>query len=73
MTEEDDDLGFDASDEHHTYAFEWLPDSITWYVDGEAIYSATTNILSTPSKVMMNVWPGTGVDTWLEAFDEQFH
>lgn len=63
------DLGFDAADDFHTYAFEWLPDSITWYVDGEAIYTATDNIPSTPSKVMMNVWPGIGVDSWLKAYD----
>ncbi len=63
------DLGFDASEEFHTYGFEWLPDSIIWYVDGEAVYTATENIPSTPSKVMMNAWPGTGVDGWLKAFD----
>lgn len=63
------DLGFDASEDFHTYGFEWLPDSITWYVDGEAVYTATENIPSTPSKLMMNVWPGTGVDSWLKAYD----
>lgn len=63
------DLGFDASEEFHTYGFEWLPDSITWYVDGEAIYTATTDIPSTPSKVMMNTWPGIGVNSWLKPFD----
>lgn len=63
------DLGFDASEEFHTYAFEWLADSITWYVDGEAIHTATKNIPSTPSKLMMNVWPGKGVNSWLKAFD----
>ncbi len=63
------DLGFDASEEFHKYAFEWLPDSITWYVDGEAVHKATKNIPSTPSKVMMNAWPGTGVNDWLNAFD----
>lgn len=63
------DLGFDAAEEFHTYAFEWLPDSITWYVDGEPIYTATEKIPSTPAKVMMNVWPGIGVDDWLKPFD----
>jgi len=63
------DLGFDASEEFHTYAFEWLPDSITWYVDGEPVHTATENIPVTPGKVMMNVWPGTGVDEWLNPFD----
>ena len=62
-------LGFDASEAFHTYAFEWLPDSITWFVDGEKIYTATENIPQTPGKIMMNVWPGTGVDSWLKPFD----
>ncbi len=63
------DLGFDASEEFHRYAFEWQPDSITWYVDGEAVHTATKNIPKTPSKIMMNTWPGIGVDGWLKAFD----
>ncbi|MBD5384281.1 MAG: family 16 glycosylhydrolase [Ruminococcaceae bacterium] len=63
------ELGFDASEEFHTYGFDWQEDKITWYVDGEAVYSADKNIPSTPGKIMMNVWPGTGVDGWLNAFD----
>ncbi len=63
------DLGFDASEEFHKYGFLWQTDSITWYVDGEAVYTATDNIPQTPSKIMLNTWPGTGVDSWLNAFD----
>ena len=63
------DLGFDASEDFHTYGFDWQADKITWYVDGTAVYTAEENIPSTPSKIMMNVWPGTGVDGWLKAFD----
>lgn len=63
------DLGFDASEDFHTYGFDWQADGITWYVDGEAVYTAEENLPSTPSKIMMNVWPGTGVDGWLNAFD----
>ena len=37
------DLGFDASEEFHTYGFRWLPDSITWFVDGEPVYKVTTD------------------------------
>lgn len=65
------DLGFDASEEFHVYGFEWLENSITWYVDGVAVHTATEDIPSTPSKIMMNVWPGTGVDSWLNEFDGQ--
>ncbi len=63
------DLGFDASEGFHTYGFDWQPDHITWYVDGEAIYTAYNNIPSTPGRIMMNVWPGTGVDDWLKPYN----
>jgi beta-glucanase (GH16 family) len=65
------DLGFDASEEFHVYGFEWLEDSIIWYVDGVAVHTATEDIPTTPAKIMMNVWPGIGVDSWLNAFDGQ--
>lgn len=63
------DLGFDASEEFHTYAFRWLKDSISWYVDGVKVHTAKKNIPSTPGKIMMNVWPGIGVDKWLNEYD----
>ncbi|MBE5967287.1 MAG: glycosyl hydrolase family protein [Lachnospiraceae bacterium] len=62
-------LGFVASQDFHTYGFEWLPGSITWFVDGRAVYTATQQIPSTPGKIMMNVWPGTGVDNWLKPYN----
>ena len=63
------DLGFDASEDFHTYAFEWKEDGITWYVDGKEAYKATENLPVTPGKIMMNAWNGIGVDSWLKAFD----
>lgn len=50
------DLGFDASEEFHEYAFEWKEESITWYVDGKAVYRATEDIPSHQGHVMMNLW-----------------
>ena len=63
------DLGFDASEGFHTYGFDWQPDHITWYVDGKAVYTAYSNIPSTAGRIMMNVWPGTGVDEWLNHYN----
>ena len=63
------DLGFDASEGYHTYGFDWQPEYIAWYVDGVEVYRATSNIPTTPGKIMMNTWPGTGVDGWLKAYD----
>lgn len=64
------DLGFDASEDFHTYGFEWTSDSIVWYVDGVEAHRADANIPTTPGKIMMNAWPGIGVDGWLKAFDD---
>ena len=63
------ELGFDAAEEFHTYGFDWRSDSITWYVDGVAVHTATKDIPKTKGKIMMNVWPGKGVDSWLKPFD----
>lgn len=63
-------LGFDASEDFHTYAFEWHADRIEWYVDGVLIYTATKDIPQTPGKIMANVWCGKGVNGWLRAFRE---
>jgi len=62
-------LGFDASQSFHQYGFLWQPGKITWYVDGKAVYSATENIPTTPGKIMLNAWPGTGVDEWLKPYN----
>lgn len=64
------DLGFDASEGFHTYAFEWHKDKIVWFVDGKEAHTATESIPVTKSKIMMNAWNGKGVDGWLNAFDD---
>lgn len=64
------ELGFDASESFHTYAFEWRPNSISWYVDGQLIHTATENIPQTPQQIMMNFWPAIGVDAWTGVFDD---
>ena len=64
------DLGFDASEDFHTYAFEWHKDKIIWFVDGQEAYTAEESIPVTESKIMMNAWCGKGVDGWLKSFDD---
>lgn len=63
------DLGYDASKEFHNYAFEWKKDAINWYIDGQLVHTATDNLPVTPAKIMMNLWNGTGVDSWLGPYD----
>lgn len=71
-------LGFDASQGFHKYAIEYGNGYINWYVDGVWKYgvnnSGTLNapkgaaMPSHPMQIMVNLWPGTGVDSWLGAF-----
>jgi beta-glucanase (GH16 family) len=42
----------------HTYAFDWEPGSITWYVDGVKAYDLSGDVPVTPGKIMMNAWNG---------------
>ena len=65
------DLGFDASDDFHTYAFEWHKDKIVWYVDGKEAHRVEGKDLPmTKGKIMMNAWCGKGVDAWLKPFND---
>ncbi|CAE7733168.1 licB [Symbiodinium sp. CCMP2592] len=48
-----------ARAEFHTYGFEWLPDRITWYIDGVPVrshYGGKPPIPDKSAKVMMNLW-----------------
>lgn len=60
------DLGFDASRRFHTYAFEWEPDGIRWYVDGKLIHAAEgpdVPVPTAPGKLYLSIW--TGLPDWL--------
>lgn len=61
-------LGFDASEEFHTYGFRWESDYIAWYIDGKEVYRATGKMPSSPSKIMANVWV-TSLSSWAGNFD----
>ena len=55
------DLGFDAAEAPHLYAFEWHPDRIIWYVDGKEILRVTEAdgpLPQTPGKIYSNIWAG---------------
>ncbi len=64
-------LGFDASESFHEYGFDWQKDSITWYVDGRAVYRATKDIPTTAGNIMMNLWNvDDSAKNWAGAFNE---
>lgn len=58
-------LSFGLCNSYHVYAFEWLPDSIAWLVDGTQIRRETGEVArayadNAPNgmEVHFNIWPG---------------
>lgn len=55
------DLGFDTTSDFHTYAIEWGPNRIRWFVDDQLIHArvnwAPTPIPHLPMKLHVNLWP----------------
>lgn len=55
------DLPFDAAEADHLYAFDWAPEGITWYVDGEPYYKTIDGdafLPTTPGSIVFNAWTG---------------
>lgn len=55
--------GPDFAADYHTFAIDWEPDSITWYVDGKERYRTTEHIPAEPMYLLANLavggdWPG---------------
>ena len=52
--------GFNNQTDFHTYAFEWLPNKITWFVDGKEVRVKNQGggrpIPQHSAKIMMNLW-----------------
>lgn len=60
--------GQDFAGGQHTFAVDWEPNSIVWYVDGVERYRTTENVPSVPMYVLANLavggdWPGNPDDT----------
>ena len=52
-------ISFNPYLDFHTYAFEWTPDYVAWFIDGEEVYRQEgihDTILVHPQKIMMNIW-----------------
>lgn len=68
------DLGFDASEDFHTYGFRWAEDYITWFVDGKPVYrvdaTESSPMPSTAGRMLMNYWCGSSAaENWMGKFE----
>ncbi|MFG6094987.1 family 16 glycosylhydrolase [Leptothoe sp. ISB3NOV94-8A] len=55
--------GIDVSEGEHTFAVRWMPDKITWFVDGQKAFKITENIPQQAMYLLANLaiggnWPG---------------
>ncbi len=65
-------LDYDATKETHTYGFDWQPEYIRWYVDGELAHEARGEGLPLPintQKLMMSLWGSRTLNDWVGPFD----
>jgi endo-1,3-1,4-beta-glycanase ExoK len=56
-----------ASSQFANYAFEWLPGSMKWYINGRLVRSeAGADLPVTPGQFFLSLWAGSAtVDNWL--------
>ncbi len=64
---------FVPQDGFHTYAFEWTPDYIAWFIDGVEYYRQNQEHIQQfvfPQKIMMNLWSPESAG-WVGAWDDR--
>jgi beta-glucanase (GH16 family) len=64
--------GFDASLDFHTYAFEWRPDSIHWYLDNQLVHTSDEDqvrALVHPQRIELSLWNSDQLPRWLGSID----
>lgn len=52
-------VNYSPHQEYHTYAFEWTPSYVAWFIDGVEVYKQTAahiQTLNKAQKIMMNIW-----------------
>ena len=64
------DVGFDASEDFHTYGFEWTPDYMRYYVDGVQVGHDFTNISAIGESNGMYMILNLAIDGWDGTPDE---
>lgn len=56
-----DPLGFDPSADFHEYRFDWYPDSVVYFIDGERREVLTTKVPDDSVQIMLNWWSNNSV------------
>ncbi len=57
-----DPLSFNPSEDFHEYRFDWFPDSVVYYIDGERRQKLTVNVPDDSCLIMLNYWSNNSVN-----------
>lgn len=60
-------MPFDSADGFHTYAFDWQPGHIRWYVDGELVHAETGGAAQRvvrPQQLLFSIWGSRKLSAW---------
>ncbi|WP_028324644.1 glycoside hydrolase family 16 protein [Desulfatirhabdium butyrativorans] len=53
--------------DYHTYEIKWLPEQVSWFIDGKLVRTDTNHVPAGPMNLHLNIWvPGSG---WPAAYD----
>ncbi len=66
------DLPFDAADGFHVYGFDWQPEHVRWYIDGQMVHEVTggeARRLVRPQQLILNLWASQELDAWVGKLD----
>ncbi|KAI7855739.1 concanavalin A-like lectin/glucanase domain-containing protein [Circinella umbellata] len=56
LTNDKHTLPFDPTSAFHEYRFDWTPEDVTYYLDGEEANRINQNIPDAPGRVLINHW-----------------
>ena len=51
----------DATTAEHEYRLDWTADSVQWFIDGNQVWEATSNVPSQPGSWLWNNWSDGGI------------
>lgn len=64
---------FNPADDYHTYAIEWTPDYVSWFIDGVQVRKQSGSHIQTltrAQKIMMNTW-NPAYPVWVGNFNDK--
>lgn len=65
-------LPFDSSAGMHTYGFDWQPEYVRWYADGQLIHEETgpaARKLVRPQQLLISLWASRKLNAWVGDLD----